>query len=74
MASENGFTEYKQLILASMEEQKEFRKEMERRFDALHTEFIELKTEAKAAKYFGGVALPAVVSLGVAWISRKFGV
>jgi hypothetical protein len=73
MASENGFSEYKQLILASMQEQAEFRKEMEKRFDSLHTEFVELKTEAKAAKWFGGIALPAVISIGVSWLGRKLG-
>lgn len=70
---ENGWDEHKLLVLAALKRIEEQQNGLMGQFQELRNNFTELQTEARTAKYFGGIVLPAAVALGFSWVGRKLG-
>ena len=70
---DNGWDEYKLLVLDTIKRMDTRLESIDAKQDTLSLQFSKLEQDAKAAKYFGGLILPAGVALGVSWIGRKLG-
>jgi hypothetical protein len=84
MDNNNGWGEYRRLVVEWHEQDVAERKEIKESLveqqqqttaqlkvilDTLNT----IQTERKIAKYFGGIVLPIGVTVGVNWVARKLG-
>lgn len=69
----NGWEEYKLLVLDTMKRIEGKQDSLSAQVTDLKLDVSNIKTEAQAAKYFGGLVLPATVAIGVSWVSRKLG-
>lgn len=82
--SSNGWHEYRRMIIdwheQDVKERIDIRERLEAqqketalKLDAISDTLAMMKTERTMAKYFFGVGIPAFISLGVTWFSRKLG-
>jgi hypothetical protein len=80
MTSENGFNEYKRMMLAEIEANQKFReetrgmfKEVNNQFREVHTQLTEIHMERRLGKWVLGVLVPAIVAVAVTVVFKKFG-
>jgi hypothetical protein len=74
MENENGWTEYRRLILDWHEEEKEFRTKTNETLDGINTKLNVLQNQHQVVKWVSGVVLPSTVALMATWLGHKFGI
>jgi hypothetical protein len=82
---ENGWAEYRRLVLSwhddDVRERREIRERLEKHQEEesiilrdINNALAELKFQSKALRWIGGVGVPAFVALLVAYISHRLGI
>ena len=73
MGDNNGWDQYKLLVMESLERIERSQEDQTEEISKLKDDVATIKTEARVAKWVGNLVVPAGITIAVSWVGRKLG-